>query len=109
MKLYGKLNDIKERDNNYDIDTSPVKGICPGFVHANYIVESKETKRLRKNKSIYDQNKKMLSRIEAAKPTYSTNDFEKKYLISQYRVNTLCDYRDVKKANDIKRSLSEGS
>lgn len=33
----------------------------------------------------------MLDRIEKAKPTYVANDFEKKYMINQYRVNTLCD------------------
>jgi len=51
----------------------------------------------------------MLNRIENAKPTYPANDFEKKYLVAQYRVNTLCDYRDIKKAENIQRSLSEGT
>jgi len=51
----------------------------------------------------------MLNRIENAKPTYPANDFEKKYLVAQYRVNTLCDYRDFKKAENIQRSLSEGT
>jgi len=52
MKLYGSLNEIKQRRSEFDVDNSPVKGICPGFVHANYILESKETKRLRKNRGI---------------------------------------------------------
>jgi len=50
----------------------------------------------------------MLERIEKAKPTYNVNNFEKKYLENQYRAYTLCDYKDIKKAQSIKRCLSEG-